>query len=204
MRLFPFSQPSLTRRIPQFAAVSARANLYKGASMNARLLTIASMGLTLFTCGTVGAADARVDVGALPMGATFPEFNETDVEGKPVSLASYKGKIVLVDFWATWCGPCVAELPNVLKAYEKYHSKGFEIIGISLDQDKDKLTTFIKSKNMPWQQFFDGQGWKNKLAQQYGIRSIPATYLIGKDGKLIGKNYRGGALEQALAKELGK
>jgi len=124
---------------------------------------------------------------SLVEGSKFPDFDEKDVTGKPISVANYKGKVVLIDFWATWCGPCVAELPNVLKAYEKHHSKGFEIIGISLDQDQTKLTTFTKQKNMTWQQFFDGKGWGNKLAAKYGVNSIPATYLLDGDGKIIAK-----------------
>jgi len=141
---------------------------------------------------------------SLVEGSKFPDFDEKDVTGKPISVANYKGKVVLIDFWATWCGPCVAELPNVLKAYEKHHSKGFEIIGISLDQDQTKLTTFTKQKNMTWQQFFDGKGWGNKLAAKYGVNSIPATYLLDGDGKIIAKNLRGDDLEQAVAKALTK
>src|ERR1017187_7443594 len=123
-------------------------------------------------------------------GTKFPDFNEKDVTGKPVSVANYKGKVVLIDFWATWCGPCVAELPNVLKTYEKHHNQGFEIIGISLDKEEAKLTSFTKEKNMTWQQFFDGQFWSNKLAVKYGVNSIPATYLLDGDGKIIAKNLR--------------
>jgi peroxiredoxin len=141
---------------------------------------------------------------ALVVGSKFPDFDEKDLAGKPLSIANYKGKVVLIDFWATWCGPCVAELPNVMKAYEKHHEKGFEIIGISLDSDKAKLEKFTKEKNMPWQQFFDGGGWKNKLATKYGINSIPATYLLDGEGKIIGTNLRGEALEAAVAKALGK
>ena len=141
---------------------------------------------------------------ALVVGAKFPDFDEKDVTGKPLSIANYKGKVVLIDFWATWCGPCVAELPNVLKAYEKYHPQGFEIIGISLDKDKDKLEKFTKEKIMPWQQYFDGQVWQNKLSTKYGVNSIPATYLLDGEGKIIGKDLRGTALEEAVAKALGK
>ena len=88
---------------------------------------------------------------SLAVGTQFPDFDEQDLDGKPLSVANYKGKIVMIDFWATWCGPCVGELPNVLKVYEKYHDKGFAIIGVSLDNDKDTLTGFIKDKNMAWQ-----------------------------------------------------
>jgi len=140
----------------------------------------------------------------LAVGKKFPDFNEKDTNGKPLSVANYKGKVVLIDFWATWCGPCVKELPAVQAAYDKHHSKGFEIIGISLDSDRAKLDKFVKEKNMPWQQFFDGQGWKNKLSTQYGVNSIPATYLLDGNGVIIGKNLRGEALEAAVAKALSK
>jgi peroxiredoxin len=136
----------------------------------------------------------------LKQGAPFPEFSEKDVLGNPVSIASYKGKVLLVDFWATWCGPCVGEVPNVVKTYEDFHPKGFEIVGISLDQDKNKLTTFTKQKNMTWQQYFDGKGWENKLASKYGIQSIPATFLLDRDGKIIAADLRGEALTQAVEK----
>jgi peroxiredoxin len=141
---------------------------------------------------------------SLVTGAKFPSFDEKDVAGKPLSLTNYLGKVVLIDFWATWCGPCVNELPKVLKAYEKYHAKGFEIVGISLDDNAQKLTAFTKEKNMAWQQFFDGQGWQNKLAVKYGVHSIPATYLLDGEGKIIGKDLRGDDLEQAVAKALVK
>lgn len=167
------------------------------------LLTLAAASLVASGSHGIAADEAKIDLKALPVGSAFPDFAETDLDGKPMSVGNFKGKIVLVDFWATWCGPCVGELPNVLKAYEKFHGKGFEIVGISLDSDKGKLTSFIKEKNMPWQQFFDGGGWKNKVSQHYSVNSIPATYLVGKDGKIIAANLRGEALDQALAKALG-
>lgn len=141
---------------------------------------------------------------ALAVGTKFPDFDEKDMTGKPLSIANYKGKVVLIDFWAVWCGPCVAELPNVLKAYEKHHAQGFEIIGISLDRDQARLEKFIEEKHMPWPQFFDGLYWSNKLAVKYGVNSIPATYLLDGEGKIIGKNLRGEALEQAVAQALAK
>jgi len=141
---------------------------------------------------------------ALAEGSKFPDFEEKDLMGGALSVARYKGKVVLVDFWATWCGPCVAELPNVLKAYQQHHGSGFEIIGISLDNDEQKLKDFIKTKNMPWAQYFDGKGWKSKLAGKYGVNSIPMTYLLDGEGKIIGKNLRGEALEKAVATALAK
>jgi peroxiredoxin len=141
---------------------------------------------------------------SLVEGATFPDFDEKDLVGKSLSVGNYKGKVVLIDFWATWCGPCVGELPNVVKTYEKNHDKGFEIIGVSLDQDEQRLRNFTKEKQMTWQQFFDGKGWGNKLAQKYGIQSIPATFLLNSEGKIIGRDLRGEALEQAVTKALAK
>jgi len=141
---------------------------------------------------------------SLAEGSKFPDFEEKDVAGKPLSIARYKGKVVMIDFWATWCRPCVMELPNVLETYKKHHDKGFEIIGISLDQDEEKLTSFTKAKDMPWQQFFDGKGWSNKLAVKYGIHSIPMTYLLDGEGKIIGKGLRGEELAEVVSKALAK
>jgi len=139
---------------------------------------------------------------ALAVGTAFPDFQETDVAGQPLSLAKFKGKVVLVDFWATWCGPCVAELPNVLAAYQKYHDKGFEIVGISLDKDKAALDKFTKEKAMTWAQRFDGKGWDSEFIHKYGITSIPATFLLDQEGKIIAADLRGPALEAELAKRL--
>jgi thiol-disulfide isomerase/thioredoxin len=125
----------------------------------------------------------------------------TAVDGHPVDLAQLRGKVVLIDFWATWCGPCVAELPNVLKAYEKLHPQGFEIIGISLDSDKGKLEAFTKENGMTWPQFFDGKGWGNEISSSFGIRSIPAMWLLDKKGMVVSTNVRG-HLEEEVGKRL--
>lgn len=145
--------------------------------------------------------DERLKVGAAP----FP-LKGSDLAGKPVSLTDYKGKVVLLDFWATWCGPCVGELPNVVAAYNKYHAKGFDIIGVSLDQPnaKQKLQSFIKEKNMPWRQIYDGKFWEAENAKAYGVRAIPFTLLIGKDGKIAAVGARGEALAPAIEAALKK
>ncbi len=138
---------------------------------------------------------------ALAVGSPFPDFAEKDLDGKPISVGALKGKVVLVDFWATWCGPCRGELPNVIATYQKHHAEGFAIIGVSLDSDREKLTAFLKQTDgMTWPQYFDGQGWGNKLAVKYGVESIPFAVLIGTDGKIIGKSLRGDALENAVAR----
>jgi len=137
----------------------------------------------------------------LVVGATFPAFEETDLNGKPLSLSKYRGKIVLVDFWATWCVPCLIEMPNVIRTYEQFHSKGFEVIGISLDQDRAKLESFIKEKHLDWPQYCDGKFWDTRPVLTYGIESIPASFLLDRNGKILGVNLRGEDLEKAVAME---
>ena len=123
------------------------------------------------------------------------------VDGRKVDMTKLKGKVVLIDFWATWCGPCVAELPNVKKTYAKYNKKGFEIVGISLDSNKSKLSNFVEDNDMPWPQQFDGKGWKNQYAVKFGIQGIPAMWLIDKKGNLVDMKARSG-LEAKVEKLL--
>jgi len=130
------------------------------------------------------------------------DLHFTAVDGREVDVSKLKDKVVLIDFWATWCGPCVAELPHVKEAYDKSHSKGFEIVGVSLDQEKGNLTEFVSGHGMPWPQYFDGQGWDNKVAGQFGITSIPAMWLIDKKGNLRDLHARSdlsGKVEKLLA-----
>ena len=121
-----------------------------------------------------------------------------------LAQARREGKVIFMDIYATWCGPCVAEVPSLKKAYDAYHAKGFEIIGISLDDKREALLEFTKKNGMAWPQYFDGEVWKNKLAVKYGVNSIPATYLLDREGKIIGKDLRGEELEQAVAAALSK
>ncbi|MDQ2799243.1 MAG: TlpA family protein disulfide reductase, partial [Armatimonadota bacterium] len=142
----------------------------------------------------------------LKPGASPIAFTAKDLSGRPVSLAQYKGKVVLLDFWATWCGPCVGELPNVVAAYNKFHPKGFDVLGISLDNagDHDPVLAFTKEHHMPWRQVYDGGGWQSKTATLYSIHSIPFTLLIGRDGKIAAVGARGSALAPAVKAALAK
>lgn len=135
---------------------------------------------------------ARTAIGAKP------SFVLLDTTGKKVSLKDFKGQYVLVDFWASWCAPCRKENPNIVKAYAKYHEKGFEVVAISLDDKKAPWLKAISTDGLPWKHISDLKGWKSDLAIQYGIRSIPASFLVDKDGKIIAKNLRGKELEAKL------
>lgn len=140
------------------------------------------------------------------VGAMAPGFTQNDVNDKPVSLKDFRGKYVLVDFWASWCGPCRAENPNVVKAFHKYQDKNFTILGVSLDRpgSKDAWLAAIKADGLEWTQVSDLQFWNNSVAKLYGIQSIPQNFLIDPSGKIIGRNLRYEALNNFLEKALGK
>ena len=131
-----------------------------------------------------------------------PDFTQNDAEGKPISLSSFRGKYVLVDFWASWCGPCRRENPNVVAAYNEFKDKSFTILGVSLDQDKQKWLDAIKNDGLSWTHVSDLAYWNNAVAKKYHVESIPQNYLIGPDGKIVAKNLRGEELRDALAKLL--
>lgn len=135
----------------------------------------------------------------LKVGAAAPVFTQVDVSGKPVSLSSYKGKIILIDFWASWCSPCRQEIPNIIKQYKQYKDKGFEILSVSLDNSRANWTKAIAQEGMAWPQLSDLKGNDNAVAKLYGVSAIPATFLVDREGKLISTGLRGEELNKKLA-----
>ncbi len=138
------------------------------------------------------------------IGALAPDFTENDVNGVPVKLSSFKGKYVLVDFWASWCGPCRQENPNVVKAYNRYKDKNFTVLGVSLDRPEGKSDWLaaIKNDGLFWTQVSDLKFWNSQVAALYDVSSIPANFLLDPTGKIIAKNLRGEDLENKLAEVL--
>ncbi|AQG81347.1 TlpA disulfide reductase family protein [Spirosoma montaniterrae] len=138
------------------------------------------------------------------IGSSAPEIALTDTSGAVVPLSSLRGKYVLIDFWASWCGPCRNENPNVVRMYNKFKDKGFSIYSVSLDRpgDREKWVRAIRNDNLTWTHVSDLKFWQSQAAQEYGVQAIPATFLLDKEGKIIAKNLRGEALEQKLTEIL--
>lgn len=135
-------------------------------------------------------------------GRAYTDFAMADTTGIMHRLSDYvgEGRYVLLDFWASWCGPCRAEMPNVKKLYAKYHDRGFDVVGVSLDNHRESWLKAINQMGLPWHQLSDLKGWNSEASNLYGVDGIPCTILIGPDGTIIGNNLRGEALAETLAK----
>lgn len=144
------------------------------------------------------------DLNAVNVGGIAPNIELPTPEGKTFSMKSLRGKVVLLDFWASWCGPCLAELPNVKTIYEKYHPKGLEILGVSLDDNKDKWTNMIAKKGMPWHHVSSLKGWKCPVAKRYNVTGIPRMYIIDAEGRIIAQDLRGEALGEKMKEIFGE
>lgn len=136
-------------------------------------------------------------------GGVAPNFTQNDPQGNPVSLTDFRGKVVLIDFWASWCGPCRRENPNVVRLYAKYKDQGFEVLGVSLDSKQDRWLDAIEKDGLIWTHVSDLKGWSNEVAGMYSVTSIPHTVLLDAEGKILGRNLRGAALDEKLAEVFG-
>jgi thiol-disulfide isomerase/thioredoxin len=149
------------------------------------------------------AARAECALAVLPYKSKPLDLKFTAADGRKVDLAELRGKVVLVDFWATWCGPCRREIPNVVNAFRKYHAQGFEIVGVSLDEDKKRMMAYTKEQGMTWPQYFDGAGWDTKVSRRFAITSIPTMWLLDREGRVISSDVWG-ELDEAVAAALAR
>jgi peroxiredoxin len=173
------------------------------------LVTVRVVALAL--AGAVLGGIAGRLAGPLPIGPVPPQdlaVAGPTLDGTTIDVHDLRGKVVLIDCWATWCPPCREELPNVRALYERYHSAGFEVVGVCLDSKQDRLASFVREHKLPWPQIIfsqpEQQGWQNPIVRQLGVHAIPATFLLDRQGKLVGQELFGRDLEKAVARLIEK
>ena len=180
-----FGTASLIDPVNDFAFADSMANLYSQNIPNSKYTKMLNERLKPLRSTAIG--------------QTAPDISLPTPDGGTKSLSSLRGKYVLIDFWASWCGPCRVENPNVVRMYNKYKGKGFEIFGVSLDQSRDKWLAAIEKDKLTWPHVSDLKGWESSAAQLYNVTAIPQTVLVDPQGKIIAKGLRGEALEEKLA-----
>ena len=148
--------------------------------------------------------DQKYATDLLKAGADAPDITLNTIDGKPFALKDLRGRYVVLDFWASWCGPCRAEMPNVKAAYEKYKGKGFNIVALSFDNKLESWTKAIEDMQMPWIHLSDLKGWKTVAGQIYGVNAIPASFLVDPNGTIIAADLRGEKLEAKLKEVYGE
>lgn len=198
-QLLAFYQSPLGRRlVEQTPGLTTKSMELSGARMQKLMPDLQRIVVeTITKAQSETKATSYAELG-LVMGKPFPELVLKTTDGGTLNTRDLKGKVVLVDYWATWCGPCVREIPTMLATYERFHAQGFEVVGISLDEDTAACAAFVAEKKLPWKQSCDGKGWQGDAAQRFAVDSIPATFLIAKDGTLAAVDLRGEALTAAV------
>lgn len=178
-------------------------NIYRHKPLDEIKSAVAKLDSTLTSSPYYESISERVTkLENVAVGKMAPDFTMNDSDGNPVALSSLKGKYVLIDFWASWCGPCRRENPNVVKLYTEFKDKGFDILGVSLDQKKDAWLQAIEDDQLSWNHVSDLKGWGNEAAQLYAVSGIPHTVLLDMDGKIIAKNLRGDELHNKISELL--